>query len=71
MKPTLKTRRKNLGLTQLQFSNKTGIPLRSYKRYEADEKSNDHRLPDVVTAIKIADALGVQDLRELWTAENV
>ena len=69
MARTLKIKRKNLGLTQAQFSNKTLIPLRSYKRYEADEKSNDHRLPDVVTAIRIADALGVQDLRELWKHE--
>ena len=71
MARTLKIKRKNLGLTQAQFSNKTLIPLRSYKRYEADEKSNDHRLPDVVTAIRIADALGVQDLRELWTAKSI
>ncbi len=68
MAQTLKSRRKNLGLTQVQFSEKTGIPLRSYKRYEADEKSNDHRIPDAVTAIRIAKALGTT-VENLWNTQ--
>lgn len=63
---TVQLRRKSLGLTQAQFAGKANIPLRTYKRYEADTESTEHRIPDAVTAIRIADALDVRDLRELW-----
>ena len=66
MTNAIKTQRKLLGLTQVQFADKAKIPLRTYKRYEADKDSKEHRIPDAVTAIRIADALGVKDLRELW-----
>jgi len=66
MTNTIQARRKLLGLTQAQFAGKANIPLRTYKRYEADINSNDHRVPDAITAIRIADVLGVSDLRELW-----
>ena len=61
----IKTKRQSLGLTQLQFASKAQIPLRTYKRYEADITSNDHRIPDAVTAIKIAKALG-STVEKLW-----
>ena len=66
MSNILKTKRKNIGLTQGQFAEKVGISERAYKRYESDKNSNDYREPNVRTAIKIADALGVENLRELW-----
>jgi len=62
----IQAKRKSLGLTQAQFAGKANIPLRTYKRYEADTRSTDHRIPDAVVAIRIADALGMKDLRELW-----
>ena len=67
---TVKLKRQLSGLTQLQFSQKINIPLRTYKRYEADENSNEYREPKISTAIKIADELGVRDLRDLWDYTN-
>ena len=66
MNNTLKIKRRKLGLTQLQFAKKIAVPIRSYMRYESEKGSSDYRTPNVLTAIKIADALGVRDLRELW-----
>lgn len=57
MTGAIKIKRQSLGLTQSQFADKTKIPLRTYKRHEADTDSNDHQIPDAVTAIKIAKAL--------------
>ena len=70
MSQILKETRLNKGLTQVQVAEKTGITERSYQRYEADKNSNDYREPKISTAIKIADALGVQDLRQLWKNES-
>lgn len=62
----LKIKRKSIGLTQRQFAEKAGISERAYKRYEADKKSNEYRKPQIDTAIKIADVLGVENLRDIW-----
>lgn len=51
-------------LKQEEVAQKVGISLMSYRRYEYGE-----RLPDVKTAIRIADALGVADVRTLWSIE--
>jgi len=61
----IKAARQSLGLTQLQFADKAKIPLRTYKRYEADESSNDRRIPDAVTAIRIAQTLDTT-VEKLW-----
>lgn len=57
----LKKMRKAKGFTQVKVAQKSGITEVSYQRYEAEE-----RLPNIRTAIRIADALGVLDLRQLW-----
>ena len=69
MKNYLKEHRLRIGLTQVQVAKKAGITERGYQRYEADEKSSQYSEPSVKVAIRIADALGVQDLRELWKHE--
>lgn len=66
MKNLLKEHRMRTGLTQVQVAKKAGISERGYQRYEADEQGSQYREPSIKVAIKIADALGVQDLRELW-----
>lgn len=71
MKNCLKERRLRIGLTQVQVAKKAGITERGYQRYEADEQSSQYSEPSVKVAIRIADALGVQDLRELWTIKAV
>ena len=73
MDTALKTKRKNSGLTKAQFAEKLKIPLRTYSRYEAGTNSTDSRIPDVLTAIRIARALGVNDFKafcELWDMEK-
>lgn len=61
--------RKHSGMTRTEIAKKTGITDVGYFYYE-----HCNREPKVGTAIKIAAALGVRDLRELWsrqpTAEN-
>ena len=47
--------------TQKDMAAKLNISERQYHRIEKDECT-----PDVWTAFKIADALGVDNLRELW-----
>lgn len=37
---SIKEKREELGLTQVEASNLTGIPLRTYKRYELNEPKN-------------------------------
>ena len=69
MKNYLKEHRLRIGLTQVQVAKRAGITERGYQRYESDEKSKQHREPSVKVANRIADALGVQDLRELWKHE--
>lgn len=59
---TLIARRKHIGKTQAQVAQEVKIAESVYQRYEHGK-----RKPSVLTAIKIADALGVQNLRELWS----
>lgn len=65
MDAALKIKRKNSGLTKAQFAEKLKIPLRTYSRYEAGADSTDSRIPDALTAIRIANALD-STVEELW-----
>ena len=53
--------RKQSGKTQKQVATETDIATIAYQNYERGT-----RTPVVTTAIRIADALGVKDVRELW-----
>ena len=66
MSNTLQLKRKSAGLTQAQLAKLVGITERRCRSYEASSQAKSKHLPDILTAIKIADALGVRDLRELW-----
>ena len=70
MSNLLQLKHKSAGLTQSQLAKLTGITERGCRRYEASESAKTKSLPDVVTAIKITDALGVIDLREIWGNNN-
>lgn len=61
----IRTKRQSLGLTQVQLAVIANTPLRTYKRYEADANNKEHRIPDAVTAIRIARALE-STVEELW-----
>ena len=60
---TLRKTRESRGFTQSQIAKKAEIATMTYVRYENPKYK---RSPPVETAIKIADALGVENLRELW-----
>ena len=62
----LKEIREASGKTQLQIAKETGVTVRAYQKYEHGEQR-----PNVRTAIRIADALGVQDVRSLWGGHPV
>lgn len=66
MSNPLQKKRKNAGFTQAELAKLVGITERRYRSYEASTKAKSRHLPDILTAIKIADALEVSDLRELW-----
>lgn len=66
---TVKLKRKDSGLTQLQFAKKIKIPLRTYMRYEAEETSTEYREPKATIAIKIAKALNTT-VENLWDYNN-
>lgn len=53
------------GLRADDIAEAAGISLRSYRRYETGLMS-----PKVCQAIDIADALGVDDLRKLWSSSR-
>ena len=57
----LKEIREASGKTQAEIAKETGVTVRAYQRYEHGEQR-----PNVRTAIRIADALGVKDVRSLW-----
>lgn len=57
----LKERRNAVGMTQHQIAEKIGVTDMGYLNYEQGKRE-----PKIGTAIKIADALGISDLRELW-----
>lgn len=72
MSNALQLKRKSAGFTQAQLAKLVGVTERGYRCYEASPKAKRKSLPDILTAIRIADALKVRDLRELWqpTPEN-
>jgi DNA-binding helix-turn-helix protein len=50
---------------QEEIADFAGISRRTYIRYE-----NGSILPNLVSAIRIADALGVDNLRDIWAYKN-
>ena len=66
MSNQLQLKRKSTGFTQAELAKLVGIAERRYRSYEASAEAKSRHLPDILTAIKIADALGVNDLREIW-----
>ena len=71
MSNPLQRKRNAVGLTQAQIAKLVGVTERGYRAYEASETARRKHIPDALTAIRIADALGVQDLRELWKAGEI
>ncbi len=63
MQTTLKEIREKRRLTQEEIAQKSKIALRSYQYYETGE-----RVPDVLTAIRIANVLRIKDIRQLFGA---
>ena len=61
MNNRLRVLREERKLRQLDVAQRANIALKMYRRYERH-----NMLPNVLTAIRVADALGVQDLREIW-----
>ena len=59
----LTTAREKSGKTQKQVAEEIKISVRNYQDYEYNIN-----IPNVLTAIKIANALGVENLRELWSS---
>lgn len=57
----LRAARERSGKTQAQVAKESGVSERAYLYYEQGERE-----PGVRTAIRIADSLGVVDLRELF-----
>ena len=53
--------RKRVGKTQEQVAKDAQIAAISYQTYERGI-----RTPNIFSAIRVADALGIQDVRELW-----
>lgn len=62
----MKKTREASGKTQTQMAKEAGVMVRAYQRYEHGEQR-----PNVRTAIRIADALGVKDVRSLWGGNPV
>lgn len=61
MSTKLKDIRISRKMTQAAIAKACGVNTLSYQRYESEE-----RIPNVRTAIRIADALGISDIRSLW-----
>ena len=61
----LQAAREKSGKTQAQIAREVGVSERVYQRYEYGQNE-----PGVRTAIRIADALRVIDLRELFADQN-
>ena len=66
MSNQLRIKRKSAGFTQAQLAKLAGITERGYRSYEASKNTARRSEPNITVAIRIADALGVKDLRELW-----
>ena len=60
-KSLLRAARERSGQTQEQVAKGANVNTRLYQNYEYDKIE-----PAIRTAIRIADTLGIQDLRELW-----
>lgn len=60
----LKKIRKTKGMTQEFVAKNSGIGIRTYSRYESQKEN---RFPEIQTAIRIADVLGISDLRVIWS----
>lgn len=65
MNKELRVKRKEKRMSQNEIAHKAGISLKSYQRVESGEQK-----PSVYVAIRIADALGVKDIRELFRVEE-
>lgn len=50
---------------QGEIADSAGVSRRTYIRYEKGSV-----LPNPASAIRIADALGIDNLREIWTYKN-
>lgn len=61
MNVALRAARERSGKTQAQVAEEVGIKEQAYQKYEYGLS-----IPNVRTAIRIADSLGVVDLRELF-----
>ena len=68
MAQALKEKRLRVGLTQAQIAKKASITERGYRSYEASSTAKAKSIPNVLTAIKIAKALGTT-VEKLWGAE--
>ena len=66
METRLKEIREASGKTQAEIAKETDVTVRAYQRYEHGEQR-----ANVRTAIRIADALGVKDVRSLWGGNPV
>lgn len=65
MNAKLKAAREASGKTQAQVAKEVGVSEPMYQRYEYGQNE-----PGVGTAIRIADALGVENLRELFGTDD-
>lgn len=61
----LKNARIRAGLTQAQLAESCGLAVQHYQRYEYGKVE-----PSVLVAIRIADALGVEDIRALFSGSG-
>jgi hypothetical protein len=65
MNNRLRILREERELRQVDVAQRADVVLKMYRRYECH-----NMLPNVLTAIRIADALEIRDLREIWQEET-
>ena len=65
-KNNIKEFRKNSTLRQKDMAKALNISIRQYSRIENGVSS-----PDIWTAIRIADLLGVKDIRKIWNTQTI
>ena len=61
MNNRLRVLREERNLRQVDVAQRANIVLKMYRRYERHDMH-----PNILTAIRITDALGMRDLREIW-----
>lgn len=61
METILKKVRKEKGLMQVQVAEKANVSIRAYQNYETSK-----RIPDVHTAQRIADVLGIENVKDIF-----